>query len=806
MIPSHVPIALRGLYRSRAYSLTALGSLTFAIGTAVAMFAVVDAVLLRPLPVREPERLVGVSCFIPTDPRAQFMLNPQQHALWKAGTRSLESLAIVKPDITNLTGLVEPKRLEVLQVSGEYFATLGVTPQLGRWIGEEDQTARGVVLTDGLWRDAFAADPNVVGKTIYLNEEPHQIRGVAPANLWFPRGKLEFALPDSVQAFIPLRMANWEKTGTDAYFYRGIGRLAPGISIPQAEEELSATMASIPWKSGIVHPTAVRVEPLQAAAVRASRATLWLLFGAILSLLLIVCVNLANLSLVRWARQSGELAIRVALGASTRQLLAMCLTESLLLAALGTASGLWLAAWLVDIVRVQSGLAIPRLEQSTINAPVIGFTIILLLFTTMLIGLLPALRISRPTAWGALSTLGRGARASLPVQKLQRRLATAQVALALLLLYSAGLSIVGLVRMLSIPEGYDAGQVAVVPLSPPKTKYRNSELRLQLVERLVAELRRLPGASAAAVSSVLPHEQSWNFVNILTERTEGRPLSEQQTGYFQSVSQDYFAATGIPLLAGRVHRDRGEAEQVALLSRTAALALFPSADPLGQVIRHGILKKPTRVIGVVGDTYPDGRDKPPANMVYEPINRLVLPAVPLELSLIIRSEPGTLTHQSIQRAAATVDPGLGVPQVRFLSQIPRREVSSRGLQALLSGGFAGMALFVATAGIYGMVAFALAQRRRELAIRMALGASERDMWRLVTRESLLPVVWGLVPGIGAAFALAYWGRDLLFGTAPVNPWVSVLAPLAMLVAAIVPVYTLTRRTIRIDPAAALQAE
>jgi putative ABC transport system permease protein len=175
---------------------------------------------------------------------------------------------------------------------------------------------RGVVLTDGLWREAFAADPKVIGKTVYLNEEAFQVLGVAPATLWFPRGKQEFALPNTIDAFVPVRMANWEKTGTDAYFYRGIGRLAPGVTTAQAEEELTATMASIPWKSGIVHPTAVRVEPLQATTVRASRATLLLLFGAILSLLLIVCVNLANLSLVRWAKQSGELAVRVALGAS----------------------------------------------------------------------------------------------------------------------------------------------------------------------------------------------------------------------------------------------------------------------------------------------------------------------------------------------------------------------------------------------------------------------------------------------------------------------------------------------------------
>jgi hypothetical protein len=187
---------------------------------------------------------------------------------------------------------------------------------------------------------------------------------------------------------------------------------------------------------------------------------------------------------------------------------------------------------------------------------------------------------------------------------------------------------------------------------------------------------------------VLPHEQSWNFINILTERSEGRPLSEQQTGFFVHVSQDYFAATGIPLLAGRVHRDRGEGERVALLSLAAAQALFPGADPIGKVIRHGIIKFPTRVVGVVGDTYPEGRDRPPANMVYEPINRLVLPAVPLELSLIIRSRTGSLTQESIRQAVAAVDPGLGVPEVRFLSQIPRREVSFRSLQALLSGGLA----------------------------------------------------------------------------------------------------------------------
>lgn len=807
-------LAWRNLVRAKTYSATAIGSLTLGIAGVVAMFAIVEAVLLRQLPYNEPERVVLVTGAVLGfhDDQHSYLLDPNQFDRWRSGMRTVESLTIFRPGAVNVTGIREAQQVNILRVSAEFFTTLGYQPQLGRWLTREeehDPAVRRVVIADGLWRSAYGADPEIVGKSVFLDGVAHEVVGVAPASFWLPSGGhfgVLHQLPGTVSVFLPLQVPAGERVAP-AYFYTALARLTKGATAEQAAAELTANMPPVTWTASMPPPQEILATPVHTKIVERSRAPLLLLLGAVFFLLLLVCVNVGNLSLVRWERERKELAIRAALGASWRQLAGLCLAESALLAAAGTVAGCLLGSWLVGLVQAHAGVAVPRLELAGVNGMVLRFGAVVGGAVALLIGLLPSVRVAKRSGQWELGLTSRGSTDGTGVQRLQRLLVGAQAALAVILLSGAVLLLVSLRKVLEVPEGYDADRVVTAKLTPSRTRYPKPSDRLLLAERLTEQVRRIPGVAAAAASTVMPNEPSWAFINVESDVLREVNNYGGPGAYYVQATKDYYSTLGIPLLEGRIPEDRVEGERQVVISQALAKELFPGVNPIGRVLRNGVGGAPERVIGVVGDVHPEGLEQPPANIVYRNFQMTTFGGGTPVLVLLARTGlPGEALADEIRKAVATVDPELAVPGVRTLRQIPRAEVSIRQLQAMLTSGFGVLGLVLSAAGVYGIVAFSLTRRRKELAIRMALGADGRRIRRIVWREALIPVMAGIVPGVMGAVGLGMLLRGLFFGVSPVEPGVLLATPVILLAAAMVPAHILARRTERIAPAEVMQVE
>jgi putative ABC transport system permease protein len=804
-------LAWRNLVRAKTYSATAIGSLTLGIAGVVAMFAIVEAVLLRQLPYKEPERVVLVqgSALGRRDNQHAYLLSPPHLDRWREGTRTIESLTIFRPGGANVTGIQTVQQVNILRVSADFFSTLGYQPQLGRWLTreeEQDLEIRRAVIADGLWRDAYGADPEIVGKPIYLDGIAHEVVGVAPATVWLPRGEAFYTLPGPISVFLPLQAPAGERVAP-SFLYYGFARLVKGATAEQAAAELTANMPPVTWKANFPPPDEIVVTPLHAKLVENSRVVLLLLLGAVTSLLLLVCVNVGNLTLVRWERDRKELAIRLALGASWRQLAGLCLAESSLLATVGTVAGCLLGAWLVSLVQAHAAVSVPRLELAGVNGMVLLFTVAMGSAVALVIGLLPAARVARQSSHWEIGLASRGSTGGREVQRLQRVLVRVQAALAVVLVSGAVLFLVSLGKVLEVPEGYDADRVVTAKLTPPRHRYPQQSDRLLLAERLTEQVRRIPGVVSAAASTVMPNEPSWALLNVESELRSGSDKHWGASAYYVYATKDYFPTLGIPLLEGRIPEDRAPGERPVVISQSLVKDLFSGVSPIGRVLRNGVNGWAETVVGVVGNVYPDGLDRPPANIVYRNFQMTTFGGgTPVMILLVRTGLSGEAVASDLRKAVAAVDPELAVPSVRTLRQIPRAEVSIRQLQALLTSGFGFLALVLSAAGVYGIVEFSLSRRRKELAIRMALGADGRRIRRIVWREALVPVILGVVPGVAGAAGLGMLVRGLFFGVSPTEPAVLFLSPLLLVAAAMVPAYVLGKRTERIAPAVVMQAE
>lgn len=803
--------AWRSLLRSRTYTLTAIGSLALGIGGAVAIFAIVEAVLLRELPYRQPERLVRIvgATRGAAEGTVEYLLSPPQFDLWRHGTRTLEGLALFRPGAGNLTGISEPRQVNLLRVSAEFFSTLGYRPELGRWLTleeERDPAVRRIVISHSLWKSAYAGDREIVGKTVYLDGIAQEVVGVAPATFWLPGGRDLFPLPQPISVFLPLQVPASLRTGTPAFFYCAIGRLAKGATAGQAAEELTAKPAPVNWKTTLPPPELIEVQPLQAKVVEKSQKPLLLLLGSVLFLLLIVCVNVGSLTIARWERDRKGLTIRASLGASWRQLAGLCLAESSLLAGAGTSIGVLLASWLMDVVQMSAGVSLPRLELSGLNGVVLLFSAGIGGGAALLIGLLPAVRIARQSSQWEQGLTSRGGTETGGARGLQKGLVSVQAALAVVLLSGAVLFLVSLHKLLDIPDGYDADRVVTAKLVPSRPLYPSARDRQALTERLMEAVGRIPGVVTAAASTSMPNEVTWKLT-VETEETKHRKEGSPSV-YYVFVTRSYFAAMGIPLLNGRIPEDQVEGERQVTISLATAKAAFPGVNPIGRILQNGVGGPPERVVGVVGDVRPEGLDQPPANMVYRNFQFTGFggDGTPQIIVMARTGLSGEAMASDIRRAIASVDSGLAVPSVQTLRQVPRPEVSLRQLEALLTSGFGLLGLILAVAGVYGVVAFSLTRRRKELAIRMALGADRTHIRGIVWREALLPVAWGLLPGVLGAVGMGVLLRGLLFEVSPMEPRVLVATPLLLLTAAMVPAHFLSKRAERIEPATVMQNE
>ncbi len=804
--------ASRALYRAPAFTLVAILSLALGIGAATALFSLVNTVVLKPLAYREPGRLVYVREVVP--PLAHIYptlpVNFEHFRFWRDHTRSFESLSALASGNAVLAG-GDPELVGTALVTANFFETLGVQPRLGRtFLPDEEEPSRNLVavITDSLWRRRFGASPGIAGQTMRLDGAPCLVAGVLPPTFRFPKnGELGSLtrLAERTEIFLPLQSANTGGYWGGDYDYMVFGRLRRDASLAQGVGELNLFEKRIAAEHKLSSRLRVEGRPLQEVIGSPVRTSLTVLLSAVLLLVLIVCVNLANLLLARSSARAREYSLRVALGAARGRLLISALVETLLLSCAGGALGI-AAAWAALGAFVQlAPVDLPRIDEVRIDGRVIAFAFGLSLLCALLFGLLPALRLSRADPQDAL----RESRAMTPGRRglrLREWLVGAEVALSALLLVLAGLLVSSLWHVLRVDRGFAADSaLAVSPALP--AQYRTIQDKAGFFDLAASRLRALPGVRAVAVANKLPltGEASVDGVEIEGVGAEALDPASRQLVLVnvRFVSQDYFAALGIPVLRGRPIEAADRERNVAVVSARLAAKLWPGRNPLGKVVSSGSGVNHAEIVGVVADVHTTQLELDPTLMLYVPFWKQAYQAT----QFVVRStaDPANL-REEVRKTLQSIDPAIPAPKMRTMEEIVDESVAQRRFQMRVAAAFGISALLLAALGIYGVVAYGIALRRRELGIRMALGARTQQVWRMVVWQGLRPVTAGLAAGMLAALAAGRLVRSLLFGVGATDGLTLGAVAAALACVATLACLLPARHAARIDPSRVLRDE
>jgi putative ABC transport system permease protein len=809
--------AARGLAREPAFTAVAVLTLGLAIGANTAIFSVADALLLRPLPLPRADRLMlAVRHFTQgeTDsmsvPKFYFLRERMQREL--ARTAAYESLGAG----FNLVGDGLPERIRGAHVTADFFPTVGVEPMLGRnFLPEEDRPGarRVVVLSHRLWARRFGSDPRILGRQLALNGESYAVVGVMPAS---------FRFPSVAELWTPfdLNPASVEV----ANYFQVLGRLRDGVSPEAAAAAVKGSTrafdAAFPHQLGPQESFGVR--PLQERLYGRVRPALLVLLAAVGAVLLIACVNIANLQLARAATRQREIAIRSVLGAGAGRIVGQLLTESVLLALLGGAAGLLLGAAAIRPLLALSPIQVDRLAPVEIDGRVLVFTLLASLAAGLLSGLAPALQaaranLSEPLKEGSNRTTGsRGA------QWLRRALITAQVALALVLVTGAALLVRSFVGLLQKPAGFDTGHVLTLRLSLPPARYGNAGAAARFGAQLVERLEGLPGVRAAAVATTLPLEHCPDLAFRVEGRTTGGEDGKgEYDADYRAATPDLFKVLRIPVQRGRgfTAADRVGAPLVALVNETTARRVWPHQDPLGQRIVVGppgpseLADRGARtIVGIVRDSRDEGLDREVPAVLYVPLAQMpdlltamFVKLVPVSLAVRTAAAAPALTA-AIEKQIWAVDPDQPVNDVKTMEEIRAESLGSRRFTATLLGLMALLALALAALGIYGVLSYLVNQRTREIGVRLALGASTSQVLRLVLSQGMGAVLLGIAVGLGGALALTRLLSGLLYGVAARDPFTFVVTPAILAAIAVLASSIPALRASRLDPLIALRQE
>jgi putative ABC transport system permease protein len=797
-------LAARRLRRSPGFTLAATLTLALGIGANAALFALVDAVLLRPLPYPEPERLVSLW---ESGKDARSAVAPANLGDYRVP--AFESVAAWSFVDVDLSGEGRPESLLGQAVTADFFPVLGVGPVLGRpFVPEEDREGgeRVVILSDALWRSRFGADPAILGRAIRLDREPRRVVGVLPSGFVTPGG-LGSLRP--VSLFLPAAFPAELLANRGDHEARVVARLRPGASLREARAQLRAVSerlaAAYPNTNGTVR---AEVEALDEDVVRDVRGSLLLLLGAVGAVLAIACLNVANLQVVRALGRRRELAVCVALGAARGRLATGLLVESLLLAALGGAAGLGLAQWLLTGLKALAPAGTPRLAEAALDARVLAFALLVTLATGLLFGLVPALHASRTQPAESLQTGERqhSSHSSRAVRRWRGTLLTAEVALALVLLVSAALVIRSVARLNAVDLGFETERVVAASVNLPETPYPDATKRLAFFEELERRLVGRPGVEAVGFANRLPLRGGWGTGIEIEGMARANPR-EQLDADAQAVSRGYFRTLGIPVLRGRgfEETDREGAPYVALVSQDFERVFLRGESALGKRFRRG--KAPwVTVVGVVASLRRDGREGERTPQVY--FSAAQTGIYPVHLAdVAVRGKGGTTALSALLRAEVTaLDPEQPISRVMALDEALVRDLAPRRFGLALLLGFAITALALTVLGIYGVAAYSVTQRVPELGVRVALGAGRGPILRLVVGDVLRHVAAGILIGLFLSLLASRALEGLLFQVAPTDPTsyaaVAALLGLAGLAAALGP----GLRAARVDPVAALRWE
>ena len=801
--------ALKSLRRDPSYAATVILTLALTIGATTAVFSIVNGVLLEPLAYRESHRLVAVR-EIWRQFSGQLEVNEQHFEYWREHAASFESLAQYIPLPANLTGSGDAAQITIVRASGSLFDVLQVTASIGRTLTPDDEREdrpRTAVITDSLWRQRFGADPTVVGRSIALDGTPHTVVGVLPGDFRLPRGG---QLTAKVDGFVAIRMASERVGWVGDHNNDAIGRLKPGVTPDEARAELDVLQTEV---SAIATEQAHEpvtlasaVTPLAESVVGRSRRGLLLLLAAIGAVLLIACSNLANLGLTRTIGRLREAAIRSALGASGARLVWRAVLEQMLLSATGGAIGIWVAwATLALFVRT-APVDLPRVNEVTLDARVLAFAAAVSIVAGLLVAMLPAWRIAGGDVQAALRAGGAGTTSDRGGLRTRAVLLALQVALSVTLLVVTALLSVSFTRLLNVDRGFSAERVLAVDIALPANRYAEEPARLAAYDRMLAAIHALPGVEGATTTSMLPLSGQGQ-VNFIAADGDIRPRSELPTANFRFVAPDYFRTLGIAVRRGRSFTDAERAPDrpaPALVSEPTAARLWPGQDPVGKRFSRGNQdEQGFEVVGVVADARLTSIERTPPLMVYVPYWWRSRPST----SLLIKTQgdPAALMP-AIRRIVREIDPEIAIGQSRPLERLVDAAVAGRRYQMQLFLAFGAVALVIATVGVYAVTSHGVSRRRREMNIRVALGARASQVFAMVVRQSSLPVAVGVV--IGAAGALATGGivASLLYDVRARDPLV--LAAVSVFVGAvgIATCAIAARQGMAINPASALREE
>jgi putative ABC transport system permease protein len=817
-----VAYAFRLLKKSPGFTITAVASLALGVGANTAIFSIVNAFLLRPLPFDRPDRLIVLFERNVVGDEQDMALAPGNFLDWQAAATTLESMSAYTTRIATIASdapNAEPERVGACACSGNLFATLGVQPRLGRPFRPDEDTfgaPRVVIISESLWQRQFNGAPDAIGRTLRINEIPHQVVGVMPRGFVFPYRAIEAWTP--LVASIPPA----QQVRHDLHFLMAIGRLRDGVPLERARTELDALAAQ--YKRA--HPgestaKGAAVVPLHEFLVRGVRTLLMVLLGAVACVLLIACVNIANLTFTRAAARAREFGIRTALGAGRGRIIRQLVTESVLLGMAGGVAGAALAVWIADslVTRAPGADAILPAGRVPIDPIVFVFACAIAIGTGVAVGIVPAIRGSRADAANDLKDGGRSATAGRAQARLRNILVTAEVSLALVLLVAAGLLVHSFSRLYDVQPGVRMDRLVTMSTTLPQARYRTAAQRSAFFADLGNRLRALPGVASAGLGSCTPLTGA---CNILFLYIEGRPYEPGKflTAHERSVDPDYFSTVGIPLLRGRTFNAQDgvgfdpQHPRVGriIISQTMAKTFFPSEDPIGKRIffdfevqrehNEGIPAPRYEIIGIVGDVLPylEGRMTP---TLYRPL--LDNAGNGVTMFVHTAAEPQTVIG-SVRNEVRRIDSGLVLYQVRTMDEVVGQATADRQFTTTLFAAFAALALLLSAVGLYGLVAYAVSQRTAEIGVRMALGATDADVSRLVMMQGLRPAVSGIAIGLVAAALAVRLVRTLLFGVEPLDLLTFSVVPPLLLVVAALACYLPAIRASRLDPTVALRSE
>jgi putative ABC transport system permease protein len=809
--------AVRMLLKNPGFAAAAVLCLTLGIGATTGIFSVVNAVLLRPLGYRQPQRLVRIYTEFPTFPNGglrRFWTSAPEFLDLRRDLKSWDSIDAWANTGANIAGITQPARVTASYVSGGLLNALGVSPMMGRLITPADDEPTAPVVVDisyGLWKSVFGGDPQIVGRQTLLGGQKCTIIGVMPRGFEFPPGEV-----DPPQLWSPLQIDPAKPGGRGSHNFYLLGLLKSGVMPSQAQSEMQSyvTASTEAHKSANEHyfntekHTLVSF-PLQGEVVSNVRPALLMLLGAVAFVLLIACVNVANLLLARAESRRREIAIRSAIGADLPRLARQFVTEGLLLSGCGAILGLALAYVGIRVIQLTNAGAIPRAAEIGVDLRVLLFTVAASLLTGILFGLAPIIPLSLQSVQDSLKETVGSSTGTAAAQGFRRALVAGELALALVLLVACGLMVRGFWKLQEVHIGLNPEKVVTMSLALPQTTYPKNEMIDSFWTRLEDRVRNLPGVRSAAIASGLPPLRPPNMNDTHIEgfvRREGGPI--ENIDYYQVVSKDYFQTMGIRLMDGRLFdaRDTAGSPDVIIINQTLARTFYGNESPVGRRIQPNMNGPMCTVIGMVEDVKNAGIDRPAGTELYLPYTQRH-GSGNNEGFVVVRanSDPSSLSS-AVRQEVQAIDPTIPVSHVRLMEDVLSSAQSRPRFLTLLLSLFSGIALIIATVGIYGVISYSVARRSREFGLRMALGAAPTNILGLVLKQGVLLTGFGVAVGLIAALMLTRLMASLLFGVTSTDP-ITYLGVSALLAAvAILATYIPARRATQVDPIKILRYE